>query len=231
MNGRVAEEMTKERKEARRAPRAANLTGTVTATKEALETKAKGKGKSETRCCYDCGEQGHVGAKCPHRLTTTAQAKKRTKARRENVSLKEQRQKNSRARRHVMTRESGAGPEGTESPDGQSEWTQDQHFTSLLKMTRNEQVSGGLNHVVPQNAGGAQLTWKKVTVVVDSGAAENVMPRRMFPEISTEETERSKMKKGSKDQEERTSRTMGSKSCPSELLKDSFARARGRLLT
>ena len=33
-----------------------------------------------------------------------------------------------------MTRESGAGREG--SPDGEGEWTQDQHFTTLLKMTR-----------------------------------------------------------------------------------------------
>ena len=56
----------------------------------------------------------------------------------------------------------------------------------------DEQASGGLNHLVSRNAGGAQWTWKKVNVVVDSGAAENVMPRSMFPEISTEETERSK---------------------------------------
>ena len=33
-------------------------------------------------------------------------------------------------------------------------------------------------------------------MVVDSGAAESVMPRSMFPEISTEETERSKNGKG-----------------------------------
>ena len=37
--------------------------------------------------------------------------------------------------------------------------------------------------------------WKKVTVV-GSGAAENVMPRSMFPEMSTEETERSKSGEG-----------------------------------
>ena len=40
MNGRVAEEMT-ERKEARRAPRAPDLTGTVRRTEEAQETQAK----------------------------------------------------------------------------------------------------------------------------------------------------------------------------------------------
>ena len=47
------------------------------------------------------------------------------------------------------------------------------------------------------------------------------------PAISTEETERSK-NGSSKDQEESTSRTLGSESCPSEPLKDSYARARGR---
>ena len=62
----------------------------------------------------------------------------------------------------------------------------------------DEQASWGLDHLVLRNAGGAQWTWKKVTVVVDSGAAENVMPRSMFPEIPTEETERSKDGKGSK---------------------------------
>ena len=36
--------------------------------------------------------------------------------------------------------------------------------------------------MVSRNAGGAQWT-RKVTVVVDSGAVENVMPRSMFPEI------------------------------------------------
>ena len=40
--------------------------------------------------------------------------------------------------------------------------------------------------------------WKTITVVVDLGAAENVMPKSMFPEISAEETERSKNGKGFK---------------------------------
>ena len=35
-----------------------------------------------------------------------------------------------------MTRESGAGPEVTGPPDGQSKWTQDRHSTTLLRMTR-----------------------------------------------------------------------------------------------
>ena len=138
MNGRVAEKMTEARKEARRDPRAANLTGTVAETKEALDAKAraKGKGKSEIRHSYGCGGRGHIGVNTVHTSAPTAQTKKRTKARRGRVSLKEKRQKNSRVWRHLMTKESGAGPEGTESPDGGSEWIQDQHSTTLLKMTR-----------------------------------------------------------------------------------------------
>ena len=75
------------------------------------------------------------------------------------------------------------------------------------QVAEKEPVSRSLNQLVQRNAGGAQRTWEKATVVVDSRAAENVMPRSMFSEISTEETERSKngkqrgprMKEGSKD--------------------------------
>ena len=35
-----------------------------------------------------------------------------------------------------MTRVSGAGPDGTGSPDRESEWTQEKHFTTQPKMTR-----------------------------------------------------------------------------------------------
>ena len=34
---------------------------------------------------------------------------------------------------------------------------------------------------VERSVAGTRWTWKKVMVVVDSGAAENVMPRSMFP--------------------------------------------------
>ena len=59
----------------------------------------------------------------------------------------------------------------------------------------------------------------------------DVMPRNMFPEISTEETERSKNGKGFKGPGRSPSRTMGSRSCPSELLRDVCARAHGRSQT
>ena len=72
MNGRAAGETTEARKEARRAPLAANLIGTVTRTKEAREkARAKGKGKSETRYCYDCEEQGHIGMNCPYKCANS----------------------------------------------------------------------------------------------------------------------------------------------------------------
>ena len=48
--GEGADDMTKERrKEVRRAPRAANLTGTVTGTKEVLETKANAKTRARAK--------------------------------------------------------------------------------------------------------------------------------------------------------------------------------------
>ena len=45
-------------------------------------------------------------------------------------------------------------------------------FHHLAEDDEDEQVSGGLNHLVPRNAGGAQWTWKKFTVVVDSGGGD-----------------------------------------------------------
>ena len=45
ITGRVPKDMTEERKEARTAPRAANLIGTVTKRKDPMEAKAKAKGK------------------------------------------------------------------------------------------------------------------------------------------------------------------------------------------
>ena len=59
VHGRTSEEMTEARKEI---TRAANLTRSVTGTKQALETKSEGKGtgKSETKYCCDCGEQAHI---------------------------------------------------------------------------------------------------------------------------------------------------------------------------
>ena len=56
-------------------------------------------------------------------------------------------------------------------------------FHYLAEDDEDESVSGGLNHLVSRNAAGTPWTWKKVTVVVDSGAAENVIARSMFTEI------------------------------------------------
>ena len=54
--------------------------------------------------------------------------------------------------------------------------------------------------------------------MVDSGAAENVMPKNMFPKYPQRKRTDPRMGRGSKDHEESTSRTMASKSSPSELL-------------
>ena len=63
-------------------------------------------------------------------------------------------------------------------------------FHYLAEDDEGQQASEGLNHLVSPNAGGAQWTWKKVTVVVDWGAAET--------EIGIRPTERSKNGKGFK---------------------------------
>ena len=108
--------------------------------------------------------------------------KKMTKTRRGRVSLKEKRQKNSRVWKHLMTKESGAGPEETGSPDGGKRVDPRSAFQDLAEDDEREQASGGLNHFVSRNAASALWYWKKITVVVDWGAAENVMPRSMFSE-------------------------------------------------
>ena len=95
-----------------------------------------------------------------------------------------------------MTRkESGAGLRRAESPDGEGELTRNSY---LAEENEDEQVSRGLNHLVSRSAAGTQWTCKKVTLVVDSGAAENVMLRSMLPEIGIRQTERSKNGKGFK---------------------------------
>ena len=89
--------------------------------------KGKGKGKSETQ---------YYGMNCPYKWTNSIDEEDGQGSSWENVSWKEKMQNNSRVWRHLMMGESGAGPEETRSPDGESEWPQDQHFTTLPKMTR-----------------------------------------------------------------------------------------------
>ena len=44
--------------------------------------------------------------------------------------------------RHLMMRDSVAGPNGTESPGGESEWTQRPTFHYLVEDVEDEQVLG-----------------------------------------------------------------------------------------
>ena len=101
MNGRVTREMTEARKEERRVRKAANPIG----------TKGKGKnksnGKSGTRSCHDCGEQGHIGVLCPYNWANSM-----IKHHRGRASLKEIPLKNSRALRLLTKEESRAGLRG-----------------------------------------------------------------------------------------------------------------------
>ena len=64
MNGRAAKETMDERRKGRKAPRAADLIGTMTKTKDPMKTKAKGKAKVKAS-----GEQEHIGVHCPYKWT------------------------------------------------------------------------------------------------------------------------------------------------------------------
>ena len=130
--------------------------------------------------------------------------------------------KNSRGWRRLTSKESGAGLRRAKSAhgEGEGELTRDQQFTISQRKTKTNRCRGGLNHLVSRSAAGTQWTWEKVTVVADSGAAENVMPRSMFPEIGSGKQRGPQMERDSRDQGERTSKSMGSKSCPSGPLRD-----------
>ena len=130
--------------------------------------KGKDKGKSETRCCCDCGGQEHIGFNCPYKWP---------------YSMDEE---------DDQTSSWKSEPKGEKAEELASLETLDED------QIEDEQASSGLNHLVSRNAGGAQWTWKKITVVVDSCASVNVMPRSMFPEMGTRQTERSKSGKGFK---------------------------------
>ena len=114
------------------------------------------------------------------------------------ANLKERTLKNSRAWRRPTRKESGAGLRRERVTRWGRRIDSRPAFHNLAEDDEGQQASEGLNHLVSPNAWRAQWTWKKVTVVVDSGAAENVMPRSMFPEIGIRQTERSKNGKGFK---------------------------------
>ena len=76
--------------------------------------------------------------------------------------------------------ENGVGPDGTEPPGGESERIKGQHSSTFAEDDGEEQASGSLNHLAQR---GARWKWKKVTVAVDSAAAEIVTPRNIFTEI------------------------------------------------
>ena len=107
-----------------------------------------------------------------------------------------------------MTKES-ASPEGTASPHGGSERTQDQHFPSLLKDDEDEQVSGGLDHLVPRKlcGRGRRSPFCRLGSSGERDAEEHV-PR----DIHRRNKEVQEWKKGSKNQEVSTPRIICSKS-------------------
>ena len=157
---------------------------TVVRTKEALEAKAKARAKVKTRYCDDCGEQGHLGMNCLYKWTNSIDEEE------DQGSSWESEPEGEKAEELASM----------EAPDDEGEWrwprrnrvTRWRKRITLLRMTRK---SKRLEDWLQELSGR-----RKVTVVVDPGTAENVMPRSMYPEpeISNEETERSENRKGVK---------------------------------
>ena len=91
-------------------------------------------------------------------------------------------------------------------------------FHDFAEDDEEEQASGGLNHLAQRNTRGAHWTW------------ERDCRRARSPKQPQRRKRRDpRMGRGSKDQDDSTSRTTDSRSCLSELLKCLYARARGKL--
>ena len=112
------------------------------------------------------------------------------------ASLKERTLKNSRASKRMTRKESGAGLRRAESPDGK----ENRLATGSSLSRRGRRRRKGVEGTEPLG-----LTKRRRNSVdveghrgVDSGAAEKLMPRSMFPEIGIIQTERSKNGKGFK---------------------------------
>ena len=103
----------------------------------------KGKDKSETRYCCDCGEQRHT-----------------------NIIDEEEDQGSWESETEGEKAEELAS---LEAPDDEGEWCWGKRmdprpaFHYFAEDDEDGQVSGGLNRLVPRTAGGDPRTWEKVT--------------------------------------------------------------------
>ncbi len=200
--------------------------------------KGQGKGKGvETRHCYDCGEQGHIGRHCPWRRWPGANGLE------EENSDEQEEDDDEEVQLAALFNDSKAEVEGiketiedigvpeddfivprrsntmicvikscVKDPSGAcgsiacqcgmqprgsgSVWTHNQFegLNYLAKDEDMEEAESELSNVNQAMADGS--VWKNVTVVVDSGAGENVMPRAMFPSIPVQSTARSRAGRG-----------------------------------
>ena len=126
-----------------------------------------------------------------------------------------------------MTSGDGAGPCGTESLDGESRSDPRPTFHYLTEDGGEEQALGGLKHLLRRHAEGG-------SVDVEEGHRRGRLGgggQRDAPKLGSEQRRDPRTEKGSRVQEQSTSRTTGSKSCPPGPLKDLCVRTRGRLET
>ena len=113
----------------------------------------------------------------------------------ERVKLRKRSRRNLRGWTHLVVRETGVGPNGTESLGGDSERTKGLRSITLQKTTKKR---AGFRRAETFGPTKRRRSTVDLEESVDSGAAENVVQKSMFPDVSTEEAEISKNGKGFK---------------------------------
>ena len=129
-----------------------------------METKAKAKvkGKSENSILPRLPRARTHRSETAHTSGPTAQMKKKTRIHHGKVKLRGRSQKNLRVWRHLMMRE-WRWPKRNRTTRWGKRKEQRPTFHCLVEDDEEEQASGGLNHLVQRNSGGAHWTLKNVT--------------------------------------------------------------------
>ena len=95
--------------------------------------KGKAMGKSETRYCYDCGEQGQIEVNCPYKWANSMDEEDEQVSSWESEPEGEKAEELASLERSKTKKESGAGLRRAKSPDGAGRLIRDQHSTTSLK--------------------------------------------------------------------------------------------------
>ena len=154
------------------------------------------KGKSETRYCYDCGEQGHIGVNCPNKWANSFDEEHDQTSSWESEPEGENAEELASLETHDVDGE-WCCLRRAESPGGRRRIDSRPAVHYLAEGDEDEQASRGLNHLAARNAG--------ISVDVEEGhrggglrSSRECEAEEHVPEIGIRQTERSKNGKGFK---------------------------------